>query len=91
MSVVSFDVSPCLQETDPGKFTIAFNTWQDGLVWAVRVKHALTCEKYPDGIEDLPELQIGKDIAGTSVRRGVQPKARDPHAPGSGKLASVYP
>lgn len=65
-----------VQETDPGKFTIAFEDWRDGLVWAAHLKQVLAVAEYPSDLMDLPEMAPVKAPDGSMLRRGIQPKVR---------------
>lgn len=63
-----------VQETDPGKFTVAFRSWNAGLVWASYLKQRLALQHYPEDIIELPELAAKYSESGTLICRGVQPQ-----------------
>ena len=67
---------PAVQETDPGKFTIAFQDWRKAVLWAMHMKQQLSQATYPTDVLSLPEVAEVQDQAGKCVRRGVQPKVR---------------
>eukprot|EP00892_Ulva_mutabilis_P010800 jgi/Ulvmu1/8092/UM004_0331.1 len=62
------------KETDPGKFTVAFRSWKNGLLWAAHMKQVLALQQYPEDIMELPELAAKYDSDGRMVSRGAQPQ-----------------
>jgi hypothetical protein len=75
-SLVACKASALLQETDPGKFTVAFEDWRDAVVWAVHLQQNLAVQAWPADLLALPELAPAAAPDGTLIRRGIQPKAR---------------
>lgn len=65
-----------VQETDPGKFTVAFHSWHAGLVWAACMRQQLALQHYPEDVLGLPELAPKYSEDGTLTSRGVQPQVR---------------
>jgi hypothetical protein len=64
----------CAQETDPGKFTLAFKDWKQGLLWAAHVKQLLPLQQYSDNLLALPELAEVHQKSGYLIQRGMRPK-----------------
>lgn len=69
-----------MQETDPGKFTLAFSSWMNGICWAVHLERELMRQEWPEDLLELEEFAIVRSADGTMTQCGLQAQVCPAHS-----------
>ena len=81
-----------LQETDPGKFTVAFSDWRDALVWAVHLRQRLAMQEFPSDLRNIPELTApaAAAVAGAGTTGATVNVGNGTQSPGNSNNSNVH-